>query len=280
VDALLPPSAADVTAAQPAVTDVPPPPRAPLLPTAGWRVAAALVLLVGIGAGAAAGLVVRPLLATDAATRALVVRSAPAGAVVTFDGDKIGSTPLVVDRLIADGAHTLKLAVPSGPSAQKKITVKHKDDIVVVSENLLATGSVVIATRPTGARVFLDGAEVGTSPVTFAQLGTDKEHNVDVRLEGYAAESARVPVDRGEAFTLTIPLRATGNEGQLAVLTSPPSDVWLDGQPWGPSGDRALPCPVGTHEVTMRAPGLGAPRVATVVVGGNSAARYYFDLRD
>jgi hypothetical protein len=197
--------------------------------------------------------------------------------VVTIDGDKVGMTPVVLDTRLGDGAHTLKIASIDGQQATRKLSLKKGERFVLVSENLAASGKVRVETRPAGARVFLDGSDVGQSPVSVDRVATDKVHVVEARLDGYAPATGSIPIDRGEVFDLTLPLRSTHGEGSAVFLSTPPAQILMDGQPWGATSEKVRNCPAGTHELTLKA--AGAAMTYTVQVPERGNVKYFFDLR-
>jgi hypothetical protein len=184
---------------------------------------------------------------------------------------------VVVDMRLAAGPHELKIAVPNGPATARKVTLKKSDRFLVISENMSPYGKVLLDTRPQGARLLLDGAEIGKSPLALPKVSTDRAHIVEARLDGYASANATIPVDREESFELTVPLLSTRPDGQIVLESSPPAELSMDGQPWGRTGAVARACPAGAHEVTLKAPGTEV--TYTVQVPEKGSARYFFDLR-
>ncbi len=263
---------------RPAAAPAPRAPRRGLLPGTGARVAAAAVFVVALAGGFFSASTARAALGgAPGDARTLLVRSNPAGAAVFLDGNRIGTTPLVDDVRLADGAHEVKIDVADGPSTKRKLSLKKGQRFVVVSENLTAAGKVVIETRPAGARVFVDGAEIGRSPITLDRVSTDKTHVLEARLDGYAPVTTEVPIDRGDVYHALLSLTSTAADGRAVFASSPPAELFMDGQPWGKTGDAERSCPAGAHDITLKA--LGAAMTYTVQVPVKGVARYFFDLR-
>lgn len=243
---------------------------------AGFFVAVAARGAARAARGAARGIVG----GEPADLRTLMIRSTPAGAAILLDGERLGVTPSVVDVRLDDGQHQLELAVPNGPSGQRKLSLKKSDRFLVVSENLLAAGKLIIDTRPQGARLLLDGADVGRSPLTLEKVSTDKTHIVEARLDGHAAQTAPVPIDRGASHHLMLTLPGTRGEGRVVLRSSPPAEIVVDGQPWGRTGDEPRTASAGLHEIDLVVPGLPGQRSYTIDVPAQGVARYFFELNN
>jgi hypothetical protein len=247
----------------------------------GVRVGAVVMGVVGVVGGLAGGVLVQGALASRAAsaTRALVVRTTPGGATVALDGQRLdGVTPLAVDVALADGPHalTLTLAKSAVAAVERKIVVAADDRFVLVNETLQSAGRVVVDTRPAGARLLLDGRDVGRAPVTLDDVGTDKPHVVEARTPGFRTATATIPVDRGANHAVTLTLESTGTPGRLVILAAAPGDVVVDGVPWGPTStsvDDERECAAGRHEVVVTMPSLGARAVMTIDVPERGVAR-------
>ncbi|MBI1949061.1 MAG: PEGA domain-containing protein [Deltaproteobacteria bacterium] len=279
-----PASATPSTSAQPALRVAAPPAVPPrkevgFLPGTTRWLAAAVLFVVGVVVGG--GLMVASQLsggAVDPELRTLMVDTMPSGAIVVLNGDKLGVTPLVVDRHLEDGVHTVRLTATKGGAVSRKVQAKPGERTIVVSASLVTHGVVRVETRPPGAEISLDGDEVGKSPVTIDRVSTDRPHTVEATLEGYNLESATVPSERDELYTMTLPLTSARGNGTLTIRTSSPADVELDGSPWGPTGPDGRSCAPGQHRVVLTSPGVPRSPTYTVIVPPKGEARYYFDL--
>ncbi|MCC7070079.1 MAG: serine/threonine protein kinase [Deltaproteobacteria bacterium] len=274
------------TAAQPAVRVAAPPPvpavrRPPgFLPGPTRYLVAAALAVCGMFLGG--GLMLASQLASAGAVepdlRTLMVHTIPPAASVVLNGDELGVTPLIVDRRLEDGVHTVRLSAAKGSAISRKVQARPGERAVIVGANLVTAGVVRVVTRPAGAEITLDGDEVGKSPVTIEKVSTDRPHVVEATLEGFNLESANVPTERGEDFTLSLTLPSARGNGTLAIRASSPAEVELDGAPWGTTGPTARPCAPGQHRVVVRAFGSQRPQAYTVTVPPKGDARYYFEL--
>jgi hypothetical protein len=72
-------------------------------------------------------------------------------------------------------------------------------------------GRVALAIEPPGARVLVDGREVGTTPLAEPLRVGPGTHAIEVRLDGYAELRREVSVAQGERVEIVAELTATGS---------------------------------------------------------------------
>ncbi len=146
----------------------------------------------------------------------LVVRSKPSGARLEVNGRDRGRTPVTV-RDLPLGAVTLKLTRDGYTAEQRRVTLTSARssqtlDVPMTKAPAKAAapaksptarassefvGTVFVETRPAGARVFIDGRDVGVSPVDVPDVSAGS-HAVRLELKGFKRWSAAVTVVAGE----------------------------------------------------------------------------------
>lgn len=112
---------------------------------------------------------------------------------------------------------------------------------------------VKIAGGLRGARLYIDGREIGSLPGP-AQTVSPGEHLIEVKRPGYTDFSRRVTLAPGKPFELSVALEA--NAGVLSVTADVPgAQIYLDGQLIGLAPQSELLVAPGAHEVVVRREG-------------------------
>jgi hypothetical protein len=161
------------------------------------------------------------------------VRSTPAGARVSVDGRDYGRTPAAI-RDLAPGAHRVRVThdgyvavdrrvvITSGRRSQSMTIPLTRDAAAARATPAPAAraapaaagasgaeapfaGTVVVDSRPTGARVFVDGKLVGTTPLAIPEVRAG-EHAIRLTLDGYRQWSSSVRVVAAEQTKVTASL--------------------------------------------------------------------------
>lgn len=139
----------------------------------------------------------------------LVVRSTPSGASVTIDGKDAGLTPLTTT--LRPGFHSVRLAHQGYVTTQRRVRITSQPaqpiDLELVARPARevaatpaaperASGSLVLDSRPTGARVYVDGALIGTTPMQIDAI-TGGDHAVRFEMDGFGPWSTTAKVTAG-----------------------------------------------------------------------------------
>jgi len=205
--------------AAPATTDAKPPATAPApatdaaLPPASGAASPATKPppVVSESAGSAA----------TAATGRLAVRSVPSGSQLTVNGKSHGTTPQTL-RDLPLGTFTVKVARSGYVSKTEQVVLSAAAPSADVTITLVTgrasgagpsrsgasaataakTGSVLVDTRPQGAKVTVDGKAYGVTPLTVGALSVGR-HTVRIELDGHQPIVASVTITAGTTQKLT-----------------------------------------------------------------------------
>lgn len=189
---------------------------------------------------------------------------------LSVDGEPAGRLPRQEPLFLLPGSHTLEIrGEEEGAPLTLTISVSagSNETIQVELPTAPEVGSIDLHVRPVGAVVYIDGEQVGTSPLDAPILASEGRHNIEVRRQGYEVERAEVLVSASE--TNVVALRLGVREplppelsGRLAVDVSPRGGlVVVDGSVW-----EGAPVPVGPHEVEVQLDGFEIWRDEVLVV--------------
>ncbi|MEI6668071.1 MAG: PEGA domain-containing protein [Acidobacteriota bacterium] len=153
-----------------------------------------------------------PAAASAAADTRITIVTVPVGADVSVDGEPVGVAPHVV-RQIPLGEHVVRVTLRGYLARQQKVTLTAARPAVRLaltlrkSEGAAATAapkpdapspsaqsSIIFASRPPGARVVLDGKDVGITPFTLNRVAPGA-HAVELRLAGFRRWTTTITVD-------------------------------------------------------------------------------------
>ena len=131
-------------------------------------------------------------------------------------------------------------------------------------------GTLIVATNPPGAQLFLDGVERGLTPLTLAVK--PGAHSLELRGNG-APRLMPITVAAGTQVSQYIELPATASTfGQLRIRTEPAgARVSVDGVARGLSPITVADLPPGEHAVVLESD-LGSIKQTVTIEAGNTAS--------
>jgi hypothetical protein len=153
------------------------------------------------------------------------IRSTPAGAAVTVNGAPRGATPLNL-RELGLGRYSIEVSLAGYATEQRQVSLTRARPNLAVNLRLKraeepapaatapttpeSSGSLVVDSLPPGARVFLDGRPVGTTPLALDKVAAGS-HVVRLELTGYNRWSSMVQIAAGERSKVTGSLEREGH---------------------------------------------------------------------
>jgi len=166
-----------------------------------------------------------PLPAGITRTGTLAVSSTPAGALVSLDGVEKGITPITITGVSA-GLHQLRVsrqgyedystrvAIWPGKTVTVPVTLKAPSAPTTVPTpvptpvptSITRTGTLSVNSTPTVATVYLDGVELGITPITVTGV-SGGFHQLRVARQGYEDYSTRVAIWPGKTTTVPVTLK-------------------------------------------------------------------------
>ena len=206
----------------------------------------------------------------------LQVRSEPAGATVTVDGQRRGVSPLVIGGLSA-GTHAVVLENARG-SGTDQVTIEPGATASLVvplagPQGAPVSGWISIA-APVDMQVFEDRRLLGSSQSERIMLSVGR-HDLELTNDALGFRASRVVQVAPGRVT---PIRLDLPKGSMALNAVPWAEVWVDGDKVGETPIGSIPVVIGTHDVLFRHPEFGEQRQAvTVTLSG--PARVSVDFR-
>lgn len=113
-------------------------------------------------------------------------------------------------------------------------------------------GRLSVEVSVAGARVFLDDAELGTSPLAEPVRVSAGEHVVMAQIAGFETQRHRFRIAGGARYAAVLTLVPSGSRGASLRIEStvPGVDVRVDGAPMGLTPlDATVPVSAGSHRV-------------------------------
>lgn len=124
----------------------------------------------------------------------LVVKTDPDGATIYVDGKNYGLTPIEIEDLEI-GEHEMVISKEGFAQIIKKVEIK--EDRVEINEILVkAISEIFLNTEPNGAKVIINGKEMGTTPLTIKDINPGR-YFVTFRALGYEEMTKSIEVKEG-----------------------------------------------------------------------------------
>jgi hypothetical protein len=180
---------------------------------------------------------------------ALEITSEPAGATVSLDGKVLGLTPLKSADL-PSGEHRLALALEGFKPVTQPLRIIRQRTTKAALALERDLKHVTLLSEPSGARVWLDGTEVGVTPVDLPAVQAGPRE-VKLVLAAHAVLQQTVRVT-GEEAEQAFRFRLRALAGNLRVETTPRgASLTVDGEDRGKTPVAITALGVGTHTVAF-----------------------------
>jgi hypothetical protein len=185
-------------------------------------------------------------------TASLNIRSFPSGATVFLDLQQVGTTPLLLTRVVP-GTHAIQIRLPGWEAWNGTTTAEKGSTTQVIANMTHAAYSLAVTSTPPGATVALDGAAKGVTPVTVVGL-KPRNYVVTLSLKGYAAISRTI--DLSDATQSAQDFSLVQAFGKLSIISTPTgAEVIMDGTSYGMTPLKIDSFPVGDYALTLKLDG-------------------------
>ena len=150
------------------------------------------------------------------------MRSSPNRAGVIVNGEWRGRTPLTIERLTL-GTHTVRVVEDGYEAETRRVSLDGRVPATTISVRLgriararppappaaprpaATTGGLYLQSRPSGARVFVDGQFVGTTPLLIAELAPGA-HAIRVEYPGHRQWTTTAMIAAGQRTRISASL--------------------------------------------------------------------------
>lgn len=211
----------------------------------------------------------------DPSSGTAIIDSNPPG-VVTIEGVVRGQTPLSLH--LPAGSHNITIV--AGQSARSVLleieagsTTRQYIEFAPTSVPTTATGRLDVASQPSGARVTIDGALKGTTPMSIADIATGPH---ELSISNGETTIRRSVIIRGGSTSSVDASLVSAESGAGWLALSSPVELTLSeaDQVIGTTKAARLMLPAGTHNLVLSNAGLEfQTTMAVKIEGGKTLTR-------
>ncbi len=187
----------------------------------------------------------------------VLVESEPEGADVTIDDSFKGRTPLLIDDI---GLGTYSLRVFKDSYFPRELTLRVRDRIPQhMSIELPADSAQLnVFSEPSGGRVIVDGASMGTTPLEIDRIRTGSV-TIEIARDGYLPHQQEVRLRAGESYNIRADLVPLPSG--LTVYTVPEgARVYINDDYKGEAPITVEDLAVGTYDIRVQKRGHESSR--------------------
>ena len=212
--------------------------------------------------------------------RVLVVTDHPA--TIEVDGVEAGRTPMAEPLKLPSGAHTIA-ALASGYQPTRRAVTLAGQVTETVTLALLPTETgaahLVVSTPLSGAAVWINDKQVGTTPLPASVAVTPGDVRVELKRDGYRTASRVLHIDPGASAKLDLaleedpatPVAAKGTL-RLTISQAGSTDVEIDGSSRALSAD-GFALPAGPHTLRVQAVGYEPQTTLVQIEAGRTTTQ-------
>lgn len=171
------------------------------------------------------------VLAMEALVGEVNIQSTPSGADIVMDGEKIGVTPLSIERL--GGEYQVQVQLQDHHDVEDSIQISQGNLTQSRHYQLqLKPARLQIALQPEGGRLLVEGQQQTVSNgVASVEISANKTVSVLYQKPGFLDFQTKVQLGPQQQRDLAIQLSA--ESGEVLVTTSPQGEVLINGQSAG-----------------------------------------------
>ncbi|MBC8551800.1 MAG: PEGA domain-containing protein, partial [Candidatus Brocadiales bacterium] len=180
------------------------------------------------------------------------ITSEPSDAFAFIDGKEVGRTPVIITDQ-SPGTHKFELKMDKYETWSKSVDIKPGKEVVLTAVLQSKAGSVNINSNPSNATAFVEGKEIGTTPVIISN-SSPGTYLVEVRMDGYETWNESVNIEQGKQITITADLQMKA--GAININSNPSgATIHIDGKNVGKTPKTITDLLPGMHLVEVKLDG-------------------------
>lgn len=178
----------------------------------------------------------------------LRVETEPPGALIVVDGKARGKSPLSL-KDVGAGEHVVVAQLEGYERVERRVVVEAEKEAVLRIRLVRVMGAIEVDSVPQGAKVYVDDAYVGDTPLKPTEVVPGK-HKIRLELEGYRPYETEAVVEPKRSTRLFAKLERKA--GALEVVSVPEgASVFIDGKYAGVTPFKVDELAAGEHEVRV-----------------------------
>lgn len=189
----------------------------------------------------------------------LKISSKPEGASVYLDGIEKGKTPLSLPK-VTPGNREISVSIPEFDSLTKKVEVASNKETEI---EFILGGTANLSSVPTKSQVFIDGKQVGITPLSTERLSIGS-HQVKFSKEKYQDKTITIIIERRQEKDINV--RLSAQKGSLSISSDPSGvDVYLNGELKGNTPLFLYGLPIGEYSIKLVKSGFDEYNGKTII---------------
>jgi len=189
------------------------------------------------------------------------------GALVFVDGELLGSTPLL--EIVPAGTHSIRVEANSHAPFEETITLRPDTTLEITARLNRVKAGLLVKVDVDGARVLLDGQQVGSGRQVIVDPAPAGTHELVVESPDYGRWAGRVALKNAVMTPVEVSLR--GSLGKLVIASTPEgAHILFDGEDLGLTPVTIDPVKPGSHSIKVTKDGMSTALQTVVVENGRA----------
>jgi formylglycine-generating enzyme required for sulfatase activity len=207
----------------------------------------------------------------------IVVETLPEnGAIVNFDGEPTGQTPLTIEN-VEPGEHYLVFTKSGYKRETRMVSVQAGENVELTVEMENKMGNITIETTPPGASVYLDDTYAGLTPLKNIKVASG-EHSYQIELKDHKDFQNSVNIEADNFYTFTHALKAI--QGTLQVFSRPTgAQIFINETEKKETTPATFPLKSGAYTIGLYLKGY-MPKEETIQISPNTTHSLEFVLEE